>query len=421
MKKLFVLFAALALVVSAVPAMAAQWDFYGSARMGMWVETGDAQPFLNQHWNGQPGQGDTELTYYLQGNSRIGAKVKHGTVSGYFEYGTGVNVRKLYATWKPENAGWSLLVGQTYTPVNLFYSGQVYASDEGLLSTGGIYDGRHGMIQFQWEGLKLALVELKTATSAGMVYPGATPDADGVPGDVDVWLPKLEASYHFGADQWFFDVVGGFTTYQVEDPLGGERWNNVEYSSQDIRSFIVGAGGGVNFGPAYVKAHGYYGQNTGSFGMYDNSNKLFGKPILNPTGQNGAFPTYASTASNYVVKVNFQNGVPTSYDYEDTTTWGLLGVVGFKLNDMVAMELGASYLNHSNDLFVDDGKVLSAYFQAPLTLAKGVYIIPEVGYYNPDTRLDTANIVTLPDGSQTFTSVDADDWWYFGAKFQINF
>jgi hypothetical protein len=421
MKKLLVLFAAFAMVATASLAMAADWDFYGSARLGTWYESGKAQPLLNSHFNsaGDLNQTDNELNWYLQGNSRIGAKVKHGTVSGYFEYGTGVNVRKLYATWKPENAGWSLLVGQTYTPINIFISGQAYASDEGMLSTGIPYLGRQPMLQFQWEGLKVALIKVSKANNFGVIFPHADGSFDyatgnGIAGDVDVYLPKLEVGYHFGADMWFMDVAAGFQTYKVEDPLD-------RFGSQDINSGVVTLAGGVNFGPAYIKAQAMYGQNVGSYGLYGNDSKYWGTPMINPTGQNQSLALWTNSASDSVLKANLDAEGNPSYDIEDTTTWGLAGVVGFKINDMIGLEFGASYMDHDNDFFVDDAKVFAAYLQAPITLAKGVYFIPEGGYYDPDTRLDQVNIVTAPDGSQTFTSVDAESFWYIGAKWQINF
>ncbi len=80
MRKLITLIAALALVVAfTVPAMAAaDWSFYGSARMGTWVNMVDPP---------NDGDSDTDTTWTLQGNSRLGAKVKAGDIGGGFEWG----------------------------------------------------------------------------------------------------------------------------------------------------------------------------------------------------------------------------------------------------------------------------------------------------------------------------------------------
>ncbi|MCF8136214.1 MAG: hypothetical protein K9K63_02785, partial [Desulfotignum sp.] len=107
MKKLMVLVAALALVAgSAMTAAAADWNFYGSARIATF--------FVDQENNvasNNPAYVDTSsYNQGLQGNSRIGASVKvSDELTGGFEYGTGVNVRKLYGEWN-FGAG-SLLVG----------------------------------------------------------------------------------------------------------------------------------------------------------------------------------------------------------------------------------------------------------------------------------------------------------------------
>ena len=104
MKKLLVLLAAVAFVVAfTVPAMSADWNFYGSSRISTFFD-GDSEELTGTGFD------DDDLTWGLQGNSRIGAKVKAGDISGRFEYGTGINLRLLYASWN--FGGGELLVGQ---------------------------------------------------------------------------------------------------------------------------------------------------------------------------------------------------------------------------------------------------------------------------------------------------------------------
>jgi hypothetical protein len=60
------------------PAMAADWVFYGSARMTTFSDDVDPQAAgVNS---------DTDTQWEVQGNSRIGARVTAGEVSGRFEY-----------------------------------------------------------------------------------------------------------------------------------------------------------------------------------------------------------------------------------------------------------------------------------------------------------------------------------------------
>ena len=75
-----------------MPAASAEWGFYGSARVMTWSysESAQASPTGNER---------TDTVWDLQGNSRIGATAEAGDIAGRFEYGTGVNLRRLYATW----------------------------------------------------------------------------------------------------------------------------------------------------------------------------------------------------------------------------------------------------------------------------------------------------------------------------------
>jgi len=82
MKKLLVLLAAGAFVLGlTLPAMSADWSFYGNSRMSTFFDSDseEVNPALG-------GYDDDDLTWSLQGNSRIGARVKAGNIGGGFEY-----------------------------------------------------------------------------------------------------------------------------------------------------------------------------------------------------------------------------------------------------------------------------------------------------------------------------------------------
>ncbi len=119
MRKLLIVLAAFAFVVAyTVPTLAADWSFYGSARMTTFYDSVSEE---------KAGFDDGDTTWNQQGNSRLGATVKAGNIGGGFEYGTGINLRKLYGTYNFGSG--QILIGQTYTPVNMFYSNQVYGGD----------------------------------------------------------------------------------------------------------------------------------------------------------------------------------------------------------------------------------------------------------------------------------------------------
>ena len=299
MKKLMVLVAAMAMVASfAMTAAAADWNFYGSARIGTFYDDVD-------------GAADAVFTEYLQGNSRIGASVKvSDELTGGFEYGTGVNVRKLYGEW--DFGGGKFLVGQTYTPLNLFYSNQVYGSDTDLLNTGGVYSGRNPMLRLKFGDFQIAAV----APSAG---------------NIDV--PTLEAKYSLNLDAVKLAIAGG---YDVGPDNGDSAW-------------VIALGASLNMGGVSLGGNIY-------------------------TGDNAEAMIWTAGAGD--------------------GSLGYILVAGFALNDMFKLELGYGHVEGDNSVDAE-----SYYLQAPITVAPGVYVTPEVG------RTD-------------INDVETD---YFGAKWQINF
>jgi hypothetical protein len=352
MKKLFVIFASVALVAAfAVSATAGDWSFYGNARMAtFWNDTDD----------GTPGGDDEDLQWDLQGNSRIGAKVKNDAVSGLFELGlkgdnggddVDVGTRRIEASWDIGSP--TLTIGKTYSPINQFISGQVFGGDAGLLGNGCLYGGRPGLIQLGFGMFEIALVNPKS----NVAHPGLLAT------DVDEVLPKVEAAFHFKTDMFFVNVRGGYQTYDIEGGAG--------VSDVSVDSTAFGADAGVNFGPAYVKV---------------------AASMLTNGGEARWAGGTAATA----------NGAGTDVDDVDSMQYAL--VAGFKASDMASLEVGYGFREHDSDAAgVADDEETAWYLQANLQVAPGVFIIPEIGGYDDQGALDA--------GDQT----------YFGAKWQINF
>jgi hypothetical protein len=213
MKKLFIIFAILCL---AAPAMAADWNFYGSARMATFYVDDDPGD------NNNPNDFETSsLQWAQQSNSRIGATVKfNDQIGGGFEMSDSFGKRKLYGTYT-FGGGSELLLGQTYTPLDVFYSDSVFDGDGDLLGVGSFYEGRLPMIQWKMGGLKIALITPNTT--------GATIDADYLltVDDANAYsqLPKIEANYKFSGDTFFFNVGAGYNSLNFEwiDPTGKKR------------------------------------------------------------------------------------------------------------------------------------------------------------------------------------------------------
>jgi hypothetical protein len=389
MKKLMILIAAIALVSFSVPAMAVDWNFYGNARMATFYWSEDLD---------DNGDEDAELDWDLQGNSRFGANIKAENISARIEMGiseANVSSRRVYGVWN-FGAG-KLKIGKDYTPVSQFISGQVFDGDLGLLGIGTQYGSRHGQISFMFGAFEVALINpnanrldgmtdsvtgaITVVTSVGgdpVSLPAAvTTDATG---DVDEILPKIEATWGMSFDSWNFNLDGGFQYYSISDV---EALDNSGSDDIDVTSYTVGGDVGFNFGPGYVKAAVSYGQNIG--------NANWGIP-----GARGG--------------TSGQGGL-AQWDGDDDTndTYTLQGALvgGLKVSDMLSFEGGLGYRKDRTDEGAErDTAPWAAYVQSVIALAPGVYVIPEVGYY---------------DYSNNTAGDDAGSKFYIGGKWQINF
>jgi len=393
MKKFTILIAAVALVCFAAPAMAVDWNFYGNARMATFFVSEDIED------NAAPGVSseDTDLQWDLQGNSRFGANIKAENISAQVEMGmneSNVSSRRIYGVWN-FGAG-KLKVGKDYTPTSQFISGQVFDSDLGLLGTGTNYGGRHGQITFSFGNFDIALVNMESGHLACMTttvsaVASATDSVTGVVatdltlttsanGDVDEILPKLEVGWGMGFDSWNFNLMGGAQYYCISDVLSTRTGAGTD--DIDVTSYIIGGDIGWNFGPGALKAAVSYGQNIGNAGWTAGGTGTYG-------GQGGLAQWDGDDDTN------------------DTYTAQAALVGTLKVSDMFSFEAGFGIRSDRTDEGVQrDTSPWAAYVQSVIALAPGVYIIPEVGYY---------------DYSNNVAGDDAGSKFYLGGKWQINF
>ena len=337
MKKLIGMIAALAMITGS--AYAADWNFYGSARVSTFVTDADSTD-------------NTSFAEGLQGNSRIGAKVKaNDSVSGRFEYGASggkANVRLLYGTWN-FGAG-ALTVGQDYTPMNAFYSNQVYAGDADLLAQGGIYSGRKAQVALKFGGFEIAAVQTQS-DALGLTDP-----------TIETNFPGVEMAYKTKFNNIGLFLTAGYNTYEINE--------------LDVDTWIVGAGAKADFGSIYLAGNIYTGQNAGHMIAIDIDND--GK------WNDGK----AKVAGGKVV---------------DNDALGFILVAGYKANDMFTFEAGYGYAKTEFDEAASDDDTATAYYlQSVITLAPGVYVIPEIGVVDGEDAGEEKNT-------------------YYGAKWQINF
>jgi hypothetical protein len=171
--------------------------------------------------------------------------------------------------------------------------------------------------------------------------------------------------------------MGGYQYYSIADVESLK--NPGDTNDIGVDSYIIGGDAGFNFGPGYVKGSVSYGQN------------------------------WANAAWN--LDGNHNQGSPAVWDgdddIKDTTSWMAALVAGLKVSDMLSFEAGFGYREDDPDVNgADKSKPWAVYGQAVIALAPGVYVIPEIGYF---------------DGDQTFAGDDATTTFYAGGKWQINF
>ncbi len=340
MKKLIVAIAALAMFASS--AYAADWNFYGSARM--WTFSSDVE--VNN-------DSDRNTNWELSPYSRIGANVKvSDELIGRFEYGIvsgseSVRLRLLYGEWNFGSG--SLTVGQDYERIYLAYSNQVY-DGLGLGGFGDAYNGRSPQLKLKFGEFQIALIKpYSTALGTNST-------------STEVTIPKVQARYTFRFDNASVRIVGGYATYE-ETLFDG--------SEEDISAYFVGVGADASFGAFRLAGNIGFGENSGMLVAVDTGSGVDGHAVVSDTAVG------------------------------DTETMGFNIIAGYTVNDMFALEAGYGWIEEDFDGGGDD-EAQSYYLQAPITLAPGVVVTPEVGIidYDEDAQGETT---------------------YFGAKWQINF
>jgi hypothetical protein len=349
---------------------AADWDFYGSARMATFWNHNDAGDVRDIGAAGE--DSDDDLVWDFQSNSVLGAKVKADKLKGQVELGLpsanthdgAVAARRIWGGWKFADGG-LLVVGKDYTPLIQFTSGQVFDEDNGLAGIGTVDSRRPGQIRLELGGFQIAAVQPNNNTFST--------DFDG---DADGYLPKLEAAYAAKFDAFSLTLGAGVQYFQIERTAASVSMTD----DVGILSYILGVEVGAELGSFYIKAAGSFGQNWTNARWND-----FG---------------YTSDA-NAGAALNADGD-----DTEDCLSWQAALVGGLKFSEALSFEAGAGYRSDDNDAADDADTAWAAYLQAVVSLAPNVYLVPEIGYFD---YMDDAN------------GDDEGYEWYAGMKWQIDF
>ena len=302
---------------------AAEFKPYGSARIGYWYEN------ENEDWSST---GDSKLlmNYQLQSNSRFGARIENGEVSGRVEFGGTGSMRLLYAKYKA--SGWSLVIGQDNTGV-VQLARQVWNADQNLKEWGAIDDGRRAQIRFEFaNGLYFSLIKPEIV------------DAQGASQDKNVLLPKLNLGYNGKlSDDISWQGVVGLNHYSYDDNAGA--------LDHTVLAYIVGLMFDFDLNPVNIRTHFNYGQNTANYGLK------------------------AATVNKAIYDA-------VKDEIVDVATMGGFVDLSYKLSANTLMGGGVSYISSDSDNYDNPDSAMAAYLQMEHRFHKNFRFTPEVGLMN---------------------------------------
>ena len=319
---------------------------------------------------------DDNFLYGIQGNSRIGVRLKVGNFSGQVELGaveatlygrptgcpngcsTGSNVglRQAWGAYSFGNAG-ALLAGKTDTPTAMGgFISDIMDTDGGLNGFGGSTTGsRRFQIQYNVAGLSIALIENDMAYG-----PGVSDYTDG--GET---IPRLGLSYTYKNPSLLVKVAATYSALNgtINAPVSDTRWATVH-------AFGVALGLKPTFmdGKMWLSVLARYGMNE----------ELYGEA---KTVYNGGLMAHSSI-SNYV-------GVQADGTVDNVQRAAVALELGYNVNDMIAVIVGGGYQHSMIDALTYDVGSYAVFLQAPIKISGNFALIPQFTYTG--TRLDSDN------------------------------
>lgn len=342
-KTLTILAAAGALTAMAAPALA-EVTPYASVRFGTFYHITDPQV----------GDKDADLTWDLAANSRFGVNATTGAIGGKVELGlrstsainatpTDVYTRLLYGTYKTSMG--TLLVGHDYSN-NWVTSAQTDYNDKGFSGYGALDNSRQSQIKFTMDnGVYLAAINPALALAT-----------------YEVFIPELNVGYKGKAGAFAYNAGALFQTAKCIT------------NAKQVTSFLGYFDGKFTSGPAALLFNIGYGQNTGDMAI--------------ASGLTGATNKYTAAGDLNVKTIEgFIQG-------------------SFTASDMVSVNLGLGYVSDDQDNAAKADARMALFVNAPITIAKGFTITPEIDYY---------------DEMKNKTGAKQDKLYTVGAKWQMDF
>ncbi len=312
---------------------------------------------------------DDNFLYGIQGNSRIGVRLKVGNFSGQVELGaveatlygrstgsgSNVGLRQAWGAYSFGNAG-ALLAGKTDTPTAMGgFISDIMDTDGGLNGFGGSTTGsRRFQIQYNVAGLSIALIE------NDMAYGTVNSYTDG--GET---IPRLGLSYTYKNPSLLVKVAATYSALNgtINAPVSDTRWATVH-------AFGVALGLKPTFmdGKMWLSVLARYGMNE----------ELYGEA---KTVYNGGLMAHSSI-DNYV-------GVQADGTVDNVQRAAVALELGYNVNDMIAVIVGGGYQHSMIDALTYDVGSYAVFLQAPIKISGNFALIPQFTYTG--TRLDSDN------------------------------
>jgi len=360
MKKFLVFVFAIAMVVAfAVPSYAEfTYSFKGDIRYETF-SVNQSEQFTTT------GRDDTD-TRWSKDNilSRFSVTAKSENIKGYIELRPHVSsyVRHWFGEW--DFGAGKLLVGKTWTPTTFFTNSQNFNSN-GIAAYGNLNAdaARVDQIRLTFGDFVIGFLDPTMGDRTTLGVAG---------GEVDYTIPNIEGTYTLKLDPVKLIFAAGYGSYSIDTAT-------VDY---DVDSWFAGASAYFNFGPVYLNLEGHLASNGQQYGL-----------------------NYGDTDAG--IRRIDGDAVISAGEVKDTDSYGYLAAAGFKINDMLTVEAGYSYLQCEKDvpgLQEDDASWY--YIMLPITVAPGVTISPEFGKI---------------DEGKDENGADQGDRTYFGAYWKIAF
>lgn len=365
LRKTVTIAAAGALTALAIPAMASEFNFYGSARMSTFWNTVDTKAAgINKG-------STTDFDEHMNATSRLGVNATNGDMTGKIEIGlkeggNGLYTRLMYGSYK---FGFGkVLLGQDYNNYYLI-SNQVALDDNVNNNYGSLWDGRQPQIKVTLDnGLYFSAIQPSTNTSGGNNAANEN------------YLPKLNVGYEGKAGNFAFGAgVVGQAFKQTVAAAGA-----VPELNDSVTSLLGYFHGTLKLDALELKANIGVGQNTGDMG-FTNAN--------------------ATATNKYVSKTATSSG-------KDTTSYEGYIQASYTLSPALKLNAAFGYAADDNDTYYNTDNRMQVYVNAPIMLGKGFSVTPEITYQD---QLDQA-------GTKGGTKpLDGDKSYIVGAKWQMDF